>query len=418
MEKILAIVRREYLQRVRTRAFLISTIAAPALLLVFALLPAFLATHGSVTRHITVLDQSGDPGLYPAIQARLQGSKSGTQVTMDEVAVAPGQDLDEVRKTYRSRLDKASNSAIVVLGPDIFNGGEAEYDSNNVSDPSIEEIGRDLSTAVVDRRLAKAGLDSGKIDQYTMPVEMKKIRLSAEGATEDSGQSLAVAWIMVLGIYMAVLIYGIMTMRSVIEEKQSRIVEVVVSSVEPFQMMMGKLLGVGAVALTQVAIWAASAAIVTTGTAAAFTGGVHLPHVPASLYLYFVTFFILGYFLFATLYAMVGAMVSSEDEGQQMQAPITMFIVVAMLSATMIMRDPNGPASVAASFFPFFSPMLMMLRVAISSPPLWQPLLAIVVMLLTIVAAVWVAGRVYRICILMYGKRPSLAELGRWIRYS
>jgi ABC-2 type transport system permease protein len=416
MEKILAIVRREYLQRVRTRAFLISTIAAPALLLVFALLPAFLATHGGTARHITVLDQSGDQGLYPAIQAGWRESKSSIQITTDEVAVPADKNLDTMIDDYRSRLHNESNSALVVLRPDILSGGQAEYYSSNVGDPSIEEIGRDLSTAVIDRRFAKAGLDATKIDEYTRPVEMKKF--SAEGTTEDTGQNLAVAWILVLGIYMAVLIYGIMTMRSVIEEKQSRIVEVVISSVQPFQMMMGKLIGVGSVALTQVVIWVASAAIVTTGTAAVLTGGIHLPHVAPSLYLFFVAFFILGYFLFATLYAMVGAMVSSEDEGQQMQAPITMFIVIAMLSATMVMRDPNGPTSVAISFFPFFSPMLMMLRVAISSPPLWQPLLAIVIMSLTIVGAVWVAGRIYRICILMYGKRPSIAELGRWIRYS
>lgn len=418
MEKILAIVQREYLQRVRTRAFLISTIITPVIMLALLLVPAYLGSHGGGARHVTILDQSGDPQLYPAIQRRLQESKSGFQVTTQEVAVTAGKDIDAVRDSYRAQLQKESDSALVLLRPEILSGGQAEYDSNNVSDPSIEEIARSISAAVIERRLAKAGFDSAKIDQYTLPVEMKKIRISAEGATEDSGQNALVAIVLCFAIYITLLLYGIMTMRSVIEEKQSRVVEVIVSSVKPFQMMLGKLIGVGLVALTQVLIWAASAAAITMGGAAAFGSGVHLPHVPPSLYVYFVVFFILGYYLFATLYAMVGSTVSSEDEAQQLQGPITMLIIVPMLLASMIIRDPNGSASVALSMVPFFAPTLMMLRVAVSSPPLWQPLLSIAIMILSIIGAVWLAGRIYRVCILMYGKRPSIAELGRWIRYS
>jgi len=417
MEKILAIIQREYLQRVRTRAFVISTIATPIIMLGLTVLPILLASRGGGARHVAVLDQSGDPQLYQALQKRLGGLKSGYQVTSEDVVVAPDQDIDEIRKSRSPQLEKETDSALVLLRPDILNGGQAEYDSNNVSDPSIEEIARSVSGAVVERRLTKAGLDSAKIDQFTIPVEMKRVRLNAGGATEDSGQNFIVAFVLLFAIYITVLLYGVMIMRSVIEEKQSRVVEVVISSVRPFQMMMGKLIGVGLVALTQVAIWAVSVAIITTAGAQVVGGG-HLPHIAPSLYVYFVVYFVLGYFLFATLYAMVGSTVSAEDEAQQLQFPITLLLVVPIMLFGMILRDPNGPTAVGLSLVPFFTPTLMILRIAIASPPLWQPLLSIAIMLLAIVAAVWVAGRIYRVCILMYGKRPSIAELGRWIRYS
>jgi ABC-2 type transport system permease protein len=250
---------------------------------------------------------------------------------------------------------------------------------------------------------------------------LERRKLGAGGAAEEDGGegTFIVAFIMLFFIYMSVLFYGLFVMRGVIEEKQSRIVEVVISSVKPTQMMLGKLIGIGLVGLTQVGMWALSAALLSVFGASMFSSrGVSLPKIPPILFVYFVAFFVLGYFLYATLYAMVGAMVSSEEDAQQAQMPVTLVIVVPMMLFGMVMANPNSATSIALSLVPFFAPTLMMMRIAVINPPVWQILLSMSIMVVTILACTWLAARIYRVGILMYGKRPSLAELGRWLRYS
>lgn len=419
MNKAFVIIKREYLQRVRTRAFLIGTIATPVFMLAVTVLPILLAGKTGGERKLIVLDQSGDPGLYGAVQKQVASRTLGTRFSLTQIAVEPDQNIEEVTKERTSEAYQNSELAFLVLRPGILDGVEPEYYAKNTGDFSIQGVGRGVSVAVTQRRLVRAGFDASKIEQYMKPVEMKTLKVTASGVTEEGGQTAIVAFVMLFFIYMTVLIYGISVMRGVIEEKQSRIVEVVVSSVKPFPMMMGKLIGIGMVGLTQYTIWVVSAVVLTTAGAARFSsGGFQLPPLPLSLLIYFVVYFVLGYFLFATLYTIVGAMVSSEEDAQQMQFPVTMLMVVPMMIFWMIMRDPNGTFSTVMSLVPFFTPTLMMLRIAVVSPPLWQILLSMALMLATIVGVVWVAGRIYRVGILMYGKKPNLIELGRWLRYS
>jgi ABC-2 type transport system permease protein len=218
---------------------------------------------------------------------------------------------------------------------------------------------------------------------------------------------------------MTTLFYGIFVMRGVIEERQSRIVEVLISSISPFELMMGKLIGIGLVGLTQYLIWILCAVLMASFGVSMFASqGVVMPSIPAIWLVYFVIFFILGYFLFATLYAMVGAMVSTEEDAQQAQMPVTMLVVVPMLLFGMVMANPDSTVSTVLSMVPFFAPTLMMMRVAMVNPPLYQVIGSMVGMVLTILATVWLVAKIYRVGILMYGKRPSIAELGKWIRYS
>lgn len=419
MNKAFVIIKREYLQRVRTRAFLIGTIATPVFMLAVTVLPILLAGKAGGERKLIVLDQSGDPGLYEAVQKQVASRTLGTRFSLTQIAVEPDQNIEDITKERTAEAYQNSELAFLVLRPGILDGVEPEYYAKNTGDFSIQGVGRGVSVAVTQRRLVRAGFDASKIEQYMKPVEMKTLKVTASGVTEEGGQTAIVAFVMLIFIYMTVLIYGISVMRGVIEEKQSRIVEVVVSSVKPFPMMMGKLIGIGMVGLTQYTIWVVSAVVLTTVGAARFSsGGFHLPPLPLSLLIYFVVYFVLGYFLFATLYTIVGAMVSSEEDAQQMQFPVTMLMVVPMMIFWLIMRDPNGTFSTVMSLIPFFTPTLMMLRIAVVSPPFWQILLSIALMLAAIVGVVWVAGRIYRVGILMYGKKPNLIELGRWLRYS
>jgi ABC-2 type transport system permease protein len=224
-------------------------------------------------------------------------------------------------------------------------------------------------------------------------------------------------------LYMTLLIYGVATMRSILEEKTTRMVEILVSSVRPFQLMMGKIIGIAGVAMTQYLIWAVSGSLV-----AAFGGGlmkllrpdssVPKVYVPVSLLAYVFVFLLTGYLLYASIFSAVGAMVSNEQDMQQAQAPVTVLIVVPVVMFGFIMRNPSSTLAVILSSIPFFSPILMPLRIALQTPPWWQILLSITFLVLCTLLVIYVSARIYRVGILMYGKRPSLVEIARWLRYT
>jgi ABC-2 type transport system permease protein len=431
MNKIWAIIKREYVVRVRTRAFVISTIASPLLLLGLALLPGLLAARGGGERHVTVLDQSGDTQLFDSIKSRLESGGAGddadkgqpqlTRYVLTRRAVAANENIDDViRSDYSGSGKQDRDKAYLILPAGILDNAKPEYRSQNTSDFGIRALESAISQAVTARKLERAGLSGDRIKDFTRRVELDTKKLTSEGgAQEDSGMGFILAFVMLFFMYMTVLFYGLFMMRGVIEEKQSRIVEIVVSSVKPFEMMMGKLIGIGLVGLTQIGIWITSVALLSTiGISAFASRGISLPHIPLTMLVAFLAFFVLGYFLFATLYAIVGATVGSEEEAQQAQFPVTILIVIPMMIFTTVMANPNGPVAVTLSMIPFFAPTLMMLRIAVVSPPLWQVLLSMAIMVVTILGAVWLAAKIYRVGILMYGKRPSLTELGRWLHYS
>jgi ABC-2 type transport system permease protein len=432
MKKTLIIIRREYLVRVRSRAFLIGTIASPVLMLGLIALPIFFATRGGGDRRVTVLDQSGDPELFEAIRRSVEGKVDApeesdrrdpgvgsTRYILTRVVVRADQDLAAVTQQYAQEAEKDPNSTFLVLHPGGLDNFEPEYYAKNTSDFSIGTLERAINDAASGLRLKHAGLDQTTISRYTRRVELNRKKVTASGGVEEGGGAdFIVAFVMLFFIYFSLLMYGLFVMRGVIEEKQSRIVEILISSVRPTQMMLGKVIGIGLVGLTQISVWALSALLLTTVGVSAFSSrGIAMPSIPISLLIYFVVFFILGYFLYATLYALVGSTVSSEEDAQQAQMPVTLVLIVPMMIFNMIIANPTSGASIALSMVPFFAPTLMMMRIAVVNPPLWQILTSMGIMVATILGCVWLAARIYRIGILMYGKRPSIAELGRWLRY-
>ena len=429
--RIWIIIKREYLVRVRTRAFIISTIASPILLLALAILPGFLASRGGGQRHVTTFDQSGDPQLFEAINRHLGGSSgiSGesdgdralTRYILERRPVQPNEDINQlITSDYTGNSKQDGDKAYLILPAGIFDGARPEYRARNTSDFGLKGLEGAISQGLTERRLERAGLDRSLIKGFTKRVDLDTNKLTAEGGAQaDGGLGFVIAFIMLFFMYMTVLFYGMFTMRGVIEEKQSRIVEIVVSSVRPTEMMLGKVIGIGAVGLTQIGIWIASVALLSTVGVSMFASkGINLPRIPLSLLGYFVIFFILGYFLFATLYALVGATVGSEEEAQQAQFPVTILVVIPMMIFTTIIANPNSTMAITLSMIPFFAPTLMMMRIAVINPPFWQVLLSMAIMVVTILGAIWLAAKIYRVGILMYGKRPSITELGRWLRYS
>ncbi len=254
-------------------------------------------------------------------------------------------------------------------------------------------------------------------------MNVKIIKITKHGEAEEFGQTFIIAVSMAMLLYMTLIMYGVVTMRSVLEEKTSRIVEILASDLSPFQLLTGKILGVAAVAFTQYLIWFACAALLRTYGALAVktvrpTADFPHIHLPAGLLIYPAIYFVLGYLLYASLFAAVGAAASNEQDAQQLQWPVMLPLIFSFVLYIMVLREPNSRTVILLSEIPFFSPIIMLLRIAADTPPFWQIGLSLVLLALTSVGVAYLSARVYRVGILMYGKRPSLVELLRWVRYT
>jgi ABC-2 type transport system permease protein len=422
MRKIWLVIKREYLSRVRTKAFIFSTVGLPLFSIgVFAASLA-LATHTTDhTLRIAIVDNLG--GLAPRIAARLKDrlpdGQPAYQVvrTWERPAIDPSLELGP-------QVRDGGLDGFLLIPAGILEGKPAAFHTVNTDDyQTTRAISRAVSFAVVERRLNERGIHVDNLAGVMRNSDLSVVQVTQGGEAEEKGQGLLVRLSIVFVLYITLLAYGVMTMRSVLEEKTTRIVEILVSSVKPSHLLTGKIMGIAAVGTTQYLIWGLTVALFSAyGRAAgsAFMPGASPPsvHVPASFIIYSLIFFLAGYFLYASIYAALGAMVSSDDELQQLQFPVTLVLLACFVLYPIISRDPNSPLSVALTMIPFFAPILMVFRITIETPPLWQIALSLAICAATTVGIVQISARIYRVGILMYGKRPSMVEVLRWLRYT
>lgn len=423
MRKILSVIKREYIQIVRTKGFIIGTILGPVLMAAFIVVP-ILVQFVSVDQQerIGVVDLTEE--IYPELDNKLdQKLKDGSRRYLLEEYQPETNVEDQLEELNRKVLDKQL-TAYIFIPEDISEGGEAEYVSEHVSDFDKQgNINRALSSIVIEKRLSGEGLDPEKIGQYMRPVSLTTKKVTKRGVEKDTGGTFIISWFLVFILYMTVIFYGQIILRGVIEEKSSRVVEIVLSSLRPFQLMAGKILGIAAVGFTQYAIWGLfgiaatrySKSIIARFFPAA--SAFDMPTIPSYIFIYFVVFFILGYFLYGTIYAGIGSMVNNEKEAQQLVMPVTMFLVVPILLMMFVIRSPNSSLSVTLSLIPFFAPILMLLRICVLLPPFTQIAVSILLLILTTILMIWISAKIYRVGILMYGKRPSFGEIIKWMRY-
>ncbi|MQY60999.1 ABC transporter permease subunit [bacterium] len=437
MRKILAVIKREYIQMVRTKGFIIGTVLGPVFMIALIVVPIIVSSV-SVEKQETigVVDLTNE--IFMELDKKLDHKdyrlKDGFRRYVLE-KFEPYAGTDELRHELRERVLKKELSAYIHIPEDVLEMGaresavrdsepeedkKVEYVSEHTTDfEKLRALNRALNSVVIEKRLKREGLDPQKVAQYIKRVGLQPIKITKKGEEEDTGGTFMISYILALIIYMAILIYGQVIMRGVIEEKSSRVVEVVLSSLKPFQLMMGKILGIGAVGLTQFSIWTLFGIGASVYGTSFIPAGANfaMPSIPPHVFVYFVVFFILGYFLYGTIYAAVGSMVNSEKEAQQLVMPITMFLIVPIMLMIFIIRAPNSSIAVFLSFIPFFAPILMFLRITVLLPPFGQIGASIVILILTILLMIWLTAKIYRVGILMYGKRPKLAEIVRWIRY-
>jgi ABC-2 type transport system permease protein len=437
MNNIINIFVREYVERVRTKAFLIITILAPVFFIAMFVGPAYFMARTSKVQRLAIVDLDGR--IAPIVEERLtekeappdpqeQMKKAATKGArnnpyledkyhVERIAVAAGQET-MVRAGLSDRIKRSDLDAYLWLDKDIVASGQGTYYARNLADIGGVETARNaVSAAVTQLRLADKGVSADQVGAILKKVELRTLKVTEKGEKEDKSiTGFLIPFFFTMLLYMTLLLYGVMVMRSVLEEKTSRVFEVLLSSVKPIELMAGKIIGVAAVGLTQFAAWGLMFGVAGgTLAAAAATWELDLS-IPTSLLVYFVIYFIFGYLMFSAMYAAVGASSNSDQEAQQLQMAILPFIIVPMASMQMVIRNPSGPVAVGMSLFPLFSPILMFLRICTEPPPVWQIALSFVLLAATTAGLVWMCARIYRVGILMYGKRATLPELIRWIR--
>jgi ABC-2 type transport system permease protein len=406
---------REFMQRVRTRSFMIATIAAPVIMVGIIVVPAWIGARDAMSERVIVLvDRTGvlAEGVIPRLEA----------VGYSVEVVEPGSTEYE---GLRERLEAGDLQGAVYVGQETLERGTARWVGKDA--PSVLRrlgIQEGVSRTALEVRLRGSGEDEavlalmggGVLEVETFGEDDRVARITGMGA----------GFVGALFLYMVLMIYGSMVLRAVLEEKTGRIVEIIISSVRPWELMLGKVLGVGAVGLFQLVIWAAAGSLILTlgvpyllaflSMDAEFLTRVSDVTPGAGVLAFFVVCFLLGYFLYASLFAAVGAMCSSEEEAQQLQFPVVMLVVFPIVLLMPTLENPDASWAQAASLFPFFAPILMFGRVAVGAAASWEVALSVVLMLGALWVTAWIAGRIYRVGILMQGKRPTVPELWRWVR--
>ncbi len=410
--KLWAVVKREYIERVRTKAFVIGTILGPIVMAALMIVPMLAARSRSKPLRIAVVDWTGE--LRGAVEQALQEVEDDGRKRFDVQSAAADSPEAAEAACKKAVLDK-SLDGYLSLPKDAIATAKASYHGRNVSNfTNLRTIERTVSGVLVTRRLTSAGLDPARVKDLTRSLEMKTIRLSEQGEREDEGAAMILAMVLLMILYVGILMWGQAVMTSVIEEKTSRVVEVMASGVPSTTLLLGKLLGVGSAGLTQFLVWALS--LLAVSLASGSLGATEMPEVTPLVLASFVVFYLLGFFFYASLYASIGAAVNTVQEAQSFVFPVMLPIILAMVCWPAVMHSPDGPLAFTASMIPGMSPVIMFLRIVVLTPPMWQMLLSIALLVLGIFGVVWMAARVYRVGILMYGKRPTFPEIVRWVR--
>mgnify|MGYP001657800661 FL=1 len=431
MNKILIIIQREFLKRVRTKGFIILTITMPFIMAALVFVPLWLSSiENDEQQKVAVIDPTG---VYAkALKASKSFAFSAQPVITEEM-----------------RSEDSPYDAVVAISGDLVknNGKVTIYSHKEIPGNLLDYIQSKLNETVQKQKLEAtgiAGLDK-IIDDVQRDVNMKTVKWSKEGDEQASSTYVAiiVGGIFTLLIYIFVITYGGMVMQSVIEEKTNRIMELLVSSVKPFQLMMGKIIGVMLVGIAQMALWGVILSIIMTVASVGFgvsqaqsiaagqpmpsptmnmsqdtqellTAIVNLPY--AEIGLMFIIMFVGGYLLYSSFFAATGASINEQEDANQFVVPITMITLFGLYAAMYSIENTDGPLAFWASLFPLTSPIVMMIRIPFGVP-LWQELLSIALLYASAFLMIWIGGKIYRVGILMYGKKPSIKEIIKWMRY-
>jgi ABC-2 type transport system permease protein len=415
--KLLKVAKREYLERVKKKSFLIGTILGPLLMATMIVLPGLIFELSPETREkIAVVDRTGF--LYDDFVKALGDTlKDGSPMFLLRCVEVGGAGFDETKKQLGYEVESDVLDGYLVIPEEVSEEGKATFYGKRAGNlKAYERIERALSHAVIGKRLAAEGMDYDSISHMIKGVKVEALRLKK--GEEKKGEFMLVyitSFIFIMMLYMTILLWGVAVMRSIIEDKNSRVIEVLLSSLKSKDLMMGKILGVGGVGLTQYAIWAAFAGLLWAYAMSMGGMGQYIHFTPMTL-LFFVIFYVLGFLFYSTLFAMIGSVCNTDQEAQQLQTPVVLCLVFTLVTPMAVLQNPDGAFATIVSLIPFFAPITMFLRINLLMPPVWQIALSIALLVVGIYIAGIVAAKIFRIGILMYGKRPDVREIIKWMK--
>ncbi len=424
MDKLLAVIEREFSERVRSRWFILTTLFGPLLLAALLIGPPWLAMRtrdDADVAKVLIVDATGT-ALGSAIAVDLAGGVLGT-ATPPRVLEVNAAVLAATTDSLRGRLLTKALPGFFILSQETIDDGRAELLLPDGSALGVSErLAASLERQLRQARLVTIGVaapDAAFVAQ--LRINVRTTQLGSDGREASARVNMLVGFAVAMLLYIAIVLYGQIVLRSVAEEKQSRVAEVVLASVPARVLLSGKILGIGGVAMLQLGIWTSALAtlLVNRGRIFAMLGlsatSVPLPTVHLSDVLLLGAYLVLGYVLYAALFALVGSIASSEQEAQQAQTPVLMLLVSSIALLQTALQEPNGTVATALSMIPFSAPIMMPLRLGLADVPSRQIVASVGALSLTTVACLLAAGRVYRTALLMYGKRPTLAEITRWM---
>jgi ABC-2 type transport system permease protein len=423
MHNVWLIARREYIERVRTRGFVITTVLIPVIMAGFIFGSIFLGSKANPDTHIAVvssdtqlvldlqseLQQENEPRLkQPSMEARHR------RINVDAMDVGP-----DTRTILDEQLDSSDLDGYLWITPAATarERPTITFTPRSGSGGAIKNtLARALTTVLLREQLTHRGIVAADADTMLQPVEI----VAARGPLHQDRQAAEISvTVLFFLMYMVIMLYGMNVARSIIEEKTSRIFEVMLATIRPEEMMAGKIIGVGSVGLTQVGIWITAALLLSSTGIVMHLGGdsIHMTLTGAQIVFFFV-YFILGYLFYSSIAAALGAMTNSEQELQQLNMFLVLPLAFCFITLSTVLLTPDARLSRVLALIPPFTPLLMYLRVCLGHPAIWEIVLSIVLTSASIYGIIWITSRIYRIGVLMYGKRPNIPEIIRWLKYS
>jgi ABC-2 type transport system permease protein len=410
LRNALVIARREFTERARSRWFLAITLLGPIGIAALIVVPALLIGNPAGTR-IEIVDRTGT--MAEPLSAAL------TLAQWKPAIVDPG--TPDAAEMARIR-DRKINGFLTVPA-DALDGGAIVYRGDNGANQIVQATLREIVRIVVQAERGKRAGVVDKLAEIIKPVPFDPKQTNGKSEATSGELTFLIGYAIAYVLFLAITVYAVAVMRSVVQEKTTRVMELMVATVKPRSLMAGKILGVGGAGLVQLAVWLVIAALTLAyrdqllGAFGIAAGKVALPSLTFDVIAIALAFFVLGYFFYASMYAAVGAMVSTEQDTQQVQLPVTLLLIIGIVSVTSVSGDPRGVTATVMTLIPFWSPLLMPMRYVLGGATPLDVVISLAILAAATVLIARAAAKIYRIGVLMYGKRPTAQELLRWLRY-
>lgn len=427
MAKLWAIIKREYLERVRSKWFLIATFFGPIFFAAIIIVPAWLASRSKATTDIyntTILDATGTEFGH-RLAINIAGDSTDATKLPTVKMVLPSE-LTKAESLATREVMQKQKTGYIVVNQQTLAGEAARYAGRNATSiADMAQLKSAIRQTILASRLEKLGLDNARLKEITfIPLDFSTERITERGRAGSGMASVAFGFAIGFLLYMSIVIYGQTIASGVLEEKTSRVAEVVMSSVPTDTLLAGKVLGVGAVGLTQQIIWIATTYVLLKlrspimAKLGAPTMSFSLPDISLAAGILFLLFFLLGFIFYSSLYAAVGSSVNSESEARQAATLLLVMIVSTGVFIQPVLLNPTGTTARVLSLVPISSPIIMPIRMAVTAVPPLDLAMSLGFLAIGCAIALWLASRIYRVGMLMYGKRPTMREMARWVSYS